>query len=343
MNRPLLTLSVLLMGWCVSFNALALACYSEDAGGSFGGNKGGVTNFLIDPSASVPEGAPNNTIVWRAPSTTVKVICYKDARNYPSLRDFSEQVYFWPGKTGDTTTTQIPGIKIGFRYDGTDIYNSKQAVNGFTIRACKSNESDSQCEKNTKKEKTITYQPLIVTRNGTFTSYNAPANIFQVDGSQGYNGRFANYRSRISNMNILKPTKCEVSLSLDTSDIDFGILTIDDVIAGKSMPMRIKVTNEKFGPDCPAVKLSGYFENIREGSNNDYIPVYDETNHKLPALGIKIYDGGTEIGLNEPILPGFEIEDVGYANYQAKLYAIDAANIPEGKFNAMVVYMVSYL
>lgn len=85
---------------------------------------------------------------------------------------------------------------------------------------------------------------MIVTRNGTFTSYNAPANIFQVDGSQGYNGRFANYRSRISNMNILKPTKCEVSLSLDTSDIDFGILTIDDVIAGKSMPMRIKVTNE---------------------------------------------------------------------------------------------------
>ena len=66
----------------------ALACYSASEGGSFGGRgPGGVTNFYIDPSASVPVDETNGQIVWRGPSQTVTVTCYKDATNYPSFRN----------------------------------------------------------------------------------------------------------------------------------------------------------------------------------------------------------------------------------------------------------------
>ena len=66
---------------------MVLACYSVSEGGIFGNSgPGGVTNFYIDPSASVPVDETNGQIVWRGPSQTVTVTCYKDAVHYPSLK-----------------------------------------------------------------------------------------------------------------------------------------------------------------------------------------------------------------------------------------------------------------
>ena len=127
MRALFLTLCLLVTGLSVAPNAWALACYSTEAGGSFGGSgPGGVSSFYIDPSASVPIDAPDGQVVWRGPSQTVNVTCYKDATNFPHLKDFPEQVFFWPGKTGDTVVPNIPGIKVGFRYEGRDIYGVKR-------------------------------------------------------------------------------------------------------------------------------------------------------------------------------------------------------------------------
>ena len=79
----------------------------------------------------------------------------------------------------------------------------KTAVKGFVVPACGSGESNSAVRVRTKTSRTITYQPIIVTAPGTFTGYSQPINIFQVDGEHGYNGLYANYRSKIANMNIL--------------------------------------------------------------------------------------------------------------------------------------------
>ncbi|MHA7231522.1 hypothetical protein ACVT98_22995 [Vibrio campbellii] len=168
MRALFLTLCLLVTGLSVAPNAWALACYSTEAGGSFGGSgPGGVSSFYIDPSASVPIDAPDGQVVWRGPSQTVNVTCYKDATNFPHLKDFPEQVFFWPGKTGDTVVPNIPGIKVGFRYEGRDIYGVKTAVDGFRVPECGASEDNNACESRTKTSKTITYQPIIVTGPGT--------------------------------------------------------------------------------------------------------------------------------------------------------------------------------
>lgn len=335
----------MLLTLCFQNQAWALACYSSDAGGSFGGNgPGGTSHFYIDPSASVPESAPDDQIVWRGTSQTVTVTCYKDAKHYPDLRDLVEQVYFWPGKTGETGVPEIPGIKVGFRYNGIDIYGSKTPVEGFIVDKCRIFETNSRCESRTKTTKTITFQPIIVTGPGIFTGYSSPLNIFQVDGSGGYNSLYSNYHSVIENMDALKPSKCEVELEIENNDVNFGMLSINDVQNTVTQPLSIIVKNIKYGPDCQAVKLRGYFNNIRDVNNNTYIPTFDKSGNLLKGLGIKIFNkDGTPIKLNEPINPGYEIEQIGYDRYNATLYALDPDKIEEGKFEAMVVYSVSYL
>lgn len=323
--------------------ALALACYSSDVGGVFGGNgPGGVSHFYIDPSASVPESAPNNQIVWRGESQTVRVTCYKDANHHPGVRHLIEQVYFWPGKTGTPTVPDIPGIQIGFRYNGQDIYGTKRAVDGFVIDKCSHFESDNQCEQRTRVTKTITYQPIIITAPGVFTGYSGPVNIFQVDGELGYNGLFSNYNIVIENMDVLKPSKCEVELELESNDIDFGILSNTDVLETVSVPLKVVARNIKYGSDCSVVKLRGYFNNIREPTNNSYIPLFDFSGNKMNGIGVKLFSDGNEVTLNEPTKP-YELTEVGYDSYSAVLFPLDPNNIDKGVFEGVVVYSVSYL
>ncbi|MCG7489340.1 adhesin [Vibrio sp. Of14-4] len=345
MRKLILTLLLFASGSVFAPSVWALACYSASEGGHFGGSgPGGVTNFYIDPSASVPVDETNGQIVWRGPSQTVTVTCYKDATHYPSFRYEREQVYFWPGKTGDTSVPNIPGIKVGFRYEGTDIYGVKAAVNNFVVPACRSGESYSDCEERTKTSLTITYQPIIVTAPGTFTGYSQAINIFQVDGEHGYNGLYANYRSKIANMDILQPSKCLVELEIQNNDIDYGRISVDEVGQAAQLPLTIIVRNLKYGPDCPSVKLRGYFDNVRDVANKSYIPVFDEDGKKIDSLGIKLYTlGGQEVELNEPVGDGYEVAQVGYDRYIAKLIPRGSSEIKKGKFEGMVVYTVSYL
>ncbi len=326
-------------------SAWALACYSSDAGGVFGGSgPGGSSRFYIDPSASVPESAPNDQIVWRGATQTVSITCYKDASNHPTLKNNDEQVYFWPGKTGDIGVPDIPGIKIGFRYQGMDIYGAKTPVSGFVVERCKTGESNSVCEARTQITKVITFQPIIVTAPGTFTGYSSALNIFQVDGEKGYNNRYANYFSVIENMDVLQPSKCEVEIELQNDDIDFGLLTENDVRNSVTQPLNIVVRNVKYGSDCQAVKLRGYFSNIRDTGNNQYVPVFGSDGQPMQGVAIRIEDqNGQPVELNEPIGAGFEIEQIGYERYRAVLYARDANAIDKGSFEGMVVYSVSYL
>ncbi|WP_114783486.1 adhesin [Vibrio tetraodonis] len=345
MRKLILTLLLFAIGNIFAPSALALACYSTSEGGSFGGRgPGGVTNFYIDPSASVPVDETNGQIVWRGPSQTVTVTCYKDATNYPSLKNYPEQVYFWPGKTGNTSVPNIPGIKVGFRYEGNDIYGVKTAVKGFVVPACGSNENNNSCESRTKTSRRITYQPIIVTAPGTFTGYSQAINIFQVDGKGGYNGLYANYRSVIANMDILQPSKCLVELEIQNNDIDYGQISVDEVGQAAQLPLTIIVRNLKYGPDCPSVKLRGYFDNVRDLTNKSYIPVFDEDGKEIDSLGIKLYTlGGQEVELNEPVGDGYEVAQVGYDRYIAKLIPRGSSDIKKGKFEGMVVYTVSYL
>ncbi len=303
-----------------------------------------MTNFYIDPSASVPMDAPNGQIVWRGPSQKVTITCYKDVRNYPSYRYLREHVYFWPGKTGNTVVPHIPGIKVGFRYQGTDIYGEKVAINNFIVSECYSYESDQACEKRTRTTRTITYQPIIVTDSGEFRGYSSPVNIFQVDGEIGYNGKFANYRSVIANMDILKPSKCLVELEIKNNNVDYGRIGVNDIAQMEPSPLTIIVRNVKYGPDCPSVKLRGYFDNVRDLTNKSYIPVFDQNNQEIQSFGIKLYTpDGKEVTLNEPVGNGYEITQIGYDRYLAKLVPLGVSNINKGKFQGMVVYTVSYL
>jgi major type 1 subunit fimbrin (pilin) len=316
---------------------MALACYSATEAGN-------MTNFYIDPSASVPMDAPNGQIVWRGPSQKVTITCYKDVRNYPSYRYLREHVYFWPGKTGNTVVPHIPGIKVGFRYQGTDIYGEKVAINNFIVSECYSYESDQACEKRTRTTRTITYQPIIVTDSGEFRGYSSPVNIFQVDGEIGYNGKFANYRSVIANMDILKPSKCLVELEIKNNNVDYGRIGVNDIAQMEPSPLTIIVRNVKYGPDCPSVKLRGYFDNVRDLTNKSYIPVFDQNNQEIQSFGIKLYTpDGKEVTLNEPVGNGYEITQIGYDRYLAKLVPLGVSNINKGKFQGMVVYTVSYL
>lgn len=323
----------------------SLACYSSDAGGAFGSGNGGVSRFYIDPSASVPDSAPDDQIVWRGPSQTVEVTCYKDASNYPDKKGFSEQIYFWPGNTHNIGLPDISGIRIGFRYKGADIYGAKAPVEGFVVQACDSNESNQDCESRTRVTKVITYQPIILTAPGSFTGYPSPLNIFQLDGEEGYNIKFNNYYSVIDNMDILKPSKCEVEIELENNDVNFGLLNSNNIREMVTLPVNIIVRNLKQGSDCPAVKLRGYFNNVRDVSNNDYVPVFDMSGNLLEGIGIKIssQESGQNIPLNEPIGSGYEIISIGHDRYNATLYAIDPQKIELGEFEAMVVYSVSYL
>ncbi|MCY9843215.1 fimbrial protein [Vibrio caribbeanicus] len=316
---------------------MALACYSATEAGN-------MTNFYIDPSASVPMDAPNGQIVWRGPSQKVTITCYKDVRNYPNYRYLREHVYFWPGKTGNTVVPHIPGIKVGFRYQGTDIYGEKVAINNFIVSECYSYESDQACEKRTRTTRTITYQPIIVTDAGEFRGYSSPVNIFQVDGEIGYNGKFANYRSVIANMDILKPSKCLVELEIKNNNVDYGRIGVNDIAQMEPSPLTIIVRNVKYGPDCPSVKLRGYFDNVRDLTNKSYIPVFDQNNQEIQSFGIKLYTpDGKEVTLNEPVGNGYEITQIGYDRYLAKLVPLGVSNINKGKFQGMVVYTVSYL
>ena len=322
---------------CMTPRVMALACYSATEAGN-------MTNFYIDPSASVPMDAPNGQIVWRGPSQKVTITCYKDVRNYPNYRYLREHVYFWPGKTGNTVVPHIPGIKVGFRYQGTDIYGEKVAINNFIVSECYSYESDQACEKRTRTTRTITYQPIIVTDSGEFRGYSSPVNIFQVDGEIGYNGKFANYRSVIANMDILKPSKCLVELEIKNNNVDYGRIGVNDIAQMEPSPLTIIVRNVKYGPDCPSVKLRGYFDNVRDLTNKSYIPVFDQNNQEIQSFGIKIYTpDGKEVTLNEPVGNGYEITQIGYDRYLAKLVPLGVSNINKGKFQGMVVYTVSYL
>lgn len=322
---------------CMTPRVMALACYSATEAGN-------MTNFYIDPSASVPMDAPNGQIVWRGPSQKVTITCYKDVRNYPSYRYLREHVYFWPGKTGNTVVPHIPGIKVGFRYQGTDIYGEKVAINNFIVSECYSYESDRACEKRTRTTRTITYQPIIVTDSGKFRGYSSPVNIFQVDGEIGYNGKFANYRSVIANMDILKPSKCLVELEIKNNNVDYGRIGVNDIAQMEPSQLTIIVRNVKYGPDCPSVKLRGYFDNVRDLTNKSYIPVFDQNNQEIQSFGIKLYTpDGKEVTLNEPVGNGYEITQIGYDRYLAKLVPLGVSNINKGKFQGMVVYTVSYL
>lgn len=345
MRALFLTLCLLVTGLSIAPNAWALACYSIDAGGSFGGHgPGGVSRFYIDPSASVPNGAPDGTVVWRGPSQTVNVTCYKDATNNPYFKPLAEQVYFWPGNTGNNTVPTIRGIKVGFRYKGRDIYGVKAAVDGFRVPSCGKDEDNNACERRTKITKTITYQPIIVTGPGDYSGYSGKINIFQLDGEKGYNGSYANYHSVIENMDVLKPSNCLVELDIKNNNVDYGRIGADDIAQTEPHPLTIIVRNVKYGADCPAVKLRGYFDNVRDLTNRSYIPVFDESGKEIKSYGIKLYTpSGEEVQLNEPVGDGYEVEQVGYDRYLAKLVPFDPDNIKKGKFEGMVVYSVSYL
>ncbi|MEZ8088073.1 adhesin [Vibrio sp. 1S139] len=348
MRMLFLTLFLLITVVIITPNAWALACYSSSEGGSFGGSgPGGSTPFLIDPSASVPEGAPDDVVVWRGEAITINVICYKDATNLiPEVWGSPEQVYFWPGVVGNVGIPNIPGIKIGFRYEGRDIYGIKSTVDGFIVPPCNEGESAEDCEVSTQVSKTITYQPIIVTGPGNFVGYNDPVNIFQLDGELGYNSLYANYYSFIQNMDILEPTKCLVELSIENNNIDYGQVGVNDVISGEvRRNVNILIRNVEYGIDCPSVKLRGYFSNVRDFANNSYIPVFDENGNEITSYGIKLYTvrGGEEVQLNSPIGDGYEVKEFGFDRYYAKLVAFDPGNIKKGKFEGIVVYSVSYL
>nr|WP_225247115.1 adhesin [Vibrio campbellii] len=344
MRALFLTLCLLVTGLSIAPNAWALACYSEEAGGRFGGSgPGGRSSFYIDPSASVPIDAPDGTVVWRGPSQTVSITCYKDATNYPGLGHLQEQVYFWPGKTGAQSVPFIKGIKIGFRYNGQDIYGQKRAIPGFIVPRCNAGESQRSCELRTTTTRIITYQPIIVAGRGNFNGYSSPVNIFQVDGQLGYNGKYANYFSRIENMNVLQPSTCLVELSIKNNNIDYGRID-DDIAQTEPRPLTIIVTNVRYDDSCPSVKLRGYFDNVRDLNNKSYIPVVDESGTEITSFGIKLYTlSGEEVELNEPVGDGYEVERVGFDQYVAKLVPFDPDNIKKGKFTGMVVYTVSYL
>ena len=238
----------------------------------------------------------------------------------------------------------IPGIKVGFRYQGMDIYGEKVAINNFIVSECYSYESNERCEERTRTTRTITYQPIIVTDSGEFRGYNSPVNIFQVDGEVGYNGKYANYRSVIANMDILKPSKCLVELEIKNNNVDYGRISVNDIAQMEPSPLTIIVRNVKYGPDCPSVKLRGYFDNVRDLANKSYIPVFDQNNQEIQSFGIKLYTPeGKEVTLNEPVGNGYEITQVGYDRYLAKLVPFNSSNIKKGKFQGMVVYTVSYL
>lgn len=345
MKRILSLLSILACSVTCSSTALALACYSEQSGGSFGAKgPGGVTEFKIDPSASVPIDAPDGQVVWRGPTQTVTVTCYKDATHYYGLMTEIEQVYFWPGRTGNTSVASIPGIKIGFRYKGRDIYGVKVPVDGFIVPNCKSNDDRKYCERKTKTTRTITYQPIIVTGPGTFYGYGNPVNIFQLDGEHGYNKEYSNYRSVIGNMDLLKPSKCLVELEVQNDNVDYGVISIGASFNEVTQPLTIVVKNLKHTSECPSVKLRGYFNNVRSPRNKNYIPVFDEHGNRITSFAIELYTpDGQKVILNEPIGNGFEIERIGYDRYLAKLVPLDPNNIKKGKFNGVAVYTVSYL
>ena len=57
----------------------------------------------------------------------------------------------------------------------------------------------------------------------------------------------------------------------------------------RSFPLTIMVRNLKYGPDCPSVKLRGYFDNVRDLTNKSYIPVFDEDGKEIDSLGIQSY------------------------------------------------------
>ncbi|MHA7231523.1 hypothetical protein ACVT98_23000 [Vibrio campbellii] len=160
----------------------------------------------------------------------------------------------------------------------------------------------------------------------------------------GYNGAYANYRSVIQNMDILKPSKCLVELEIKNNNIDYGRIGVDDIVQTEPRPLTIIVRNLKYGADCPSVKLRGYFDNVRDLTNRSYVPVFDESGKEIKSYGIKLYTpSGEEVQLNEPVGDGYEVEQVGYDRYLAKLVPFDPDNIKKGKFEGMVVYTVSYL
>ncbi|WP_307697833.1 fimbrial protein, partial [Vibrio azureus] len=345
MKKILFLFYMLSFGVTWSSTVWALACYDEQSGGRFGSENGhgGITVFQIDPSASVPNGASDGQVVWRGPSKTVTISCYKDANNYPGLMNHREQVHFWPGMTGNPSITHIPGIKVGFRFKGRDYYGEKVPIPGFEVEGCSHSVSYDYCEKSTIKTKTFTYQPIIVTGPGDFSGYRSSINIFQVDGEFGYNGRFRNYRTIIDSFNNIKPTECLVELDVQGDNVDFGTISAGVSFSEVSKPLTIQVKNITYSSECPSVKLRGYFK-TNTVNNNRYITVVDEENKEIKSLGIELYTSdGSQIKINEPIGDGFTIKKMGYDRYFARLVSVGAGEIKKGKFSGVAVYTVSYL
>ncbi|MGL6315027.1 fimbrial protein [Vibrio sp. WXL103] len=342
-------LLILMWGLVVfSSEVLAVACYSKDHGGVFGGRgPGGASQYFLDSSVSVPDNAPEGQVIWRGHSTVVDVTCYKDATNYPELRTLSENIYFYPGTSESQAIPSIPGIKVGFVYNNTAYYGSNTVrLDGIHLRGCYNNESNKKCESATSTTVKLEYYPIIVKGPGTFTGYSQPVGIFQLDGEMGYNVAYANFYTVIQNMDALKPTRCTVELGLDGNQVNYGRVTTDRVSRGITQPLQINLTNTEYASgDCPSVKVRGVFQNIRDHTNNEYVPLYNRSGERIEGIGIKLSDDQSNpVTLNEPIGQGFEVvgpRDV--QRYQATLYSTDSTPVQPGPFEGLLVYSISYL
>ena len=76
-------------------------------------------------------------------------------------------------------------------------------------------------------------------------------------------------------------------------------------------------------------------------ADNRYVPV--SHTGRIETAVVAHTPSGEEVQLNEPVGDGYEVEQVGYDRYLAKLVPFDPDNIKKGKFEGMVVYTVSYL
>lgn len=123
-------------------------------------------------------------------------------------------------------------------------------------------------------------------------------------------------------------------------------VTTDSVSHGINQPLQINLTNTEYASgDCPSVKVRGVFQNIRDHTNNEYVPLYNRCGERIEGIGIKLNDDQSNpVTLNEPIGQGFEVvgpRDV--QRYQATLYSTDYTPVQPGPFEGLLVYSISYL
>ncbi|PSU99803.1 hypothetical protein C0W80_12435 [Photobacterium leiognathi subsp. mandapamensis] len=295
-----------------SKESFALRCYSIYSGSP--SSTGGIESFSIDKNIKVFPDTPAGTLVWRGEKKSVLIQCVKNKEDGNLWEP--EYVYLYPGNTNQPTVPTLPGLNVGININGTNIYNTKYNT-GVKVDKCY---SENSCPYTTLK---LDYYPIIVkTRESlqpiTINSYP----LFQVDGVNGFNYKYANFKVIIDNINNISVGKCSANLFIPDKTLSFGVVNKNSLLntmVSKSFDINIHRNPSPENVSCPISINKAFVTSPDTPQDTKYISLYGSDNKKI-NLGVRLSHNNKNITIGDPfdLFPKTTLYD---GNAQVKLNA----------------------